>query len=428
MMNDRLNKNSICSIVAIEIVDFSKLSDSEQLTAKYSLNQLVNSSLKEYAKYDRILLDHGDGIVIAYMALPEDLLSIALDIRNGILAHNAQGLFPMRVLIGMHLGVVRVVHDVNDQPNVFGEGLKEARRLMQLGKENTIIVSPAYYAITLPLSGEIAEKYAYTGFKLDSNTNEYTAYALNLTSDTDGLTTNEALEDVPDKQAQLESLPSPLQSYQPDDNPPLLNGKSGKYIAFGVLTMAIAAGLFYMKNSPKTPEIIMSSPAVAVVKSTVLPAQKVNQPNDAVNDYTQSLGLLPNESIEDVASLTTHQALVIAIDQSKAVATTPEVVKTETPKVATSEVLKTLETMRILKKSNQKSKVLNDDNQNSVNAPHSQTKENVANAINSNVEIRTEDTAANKKEKPDLDTIKIHVEQVTERQCSQAEVALAQCH
>ena len=45
-MNDRLNKNLVCSIIYIELINFTQHADAEQINIKYSLNQLVSCRIK----------------------------------------------------------------------------------------------------------------------------------------------------------------------------------------------------------------------------------------------------------------------------------------------------------------------------------------------------------------------------------------------
>ena len=62
-MNDRINKTSICSIVFLDIIDYSKKPDSEQIDVKNQFNAFINIALKNIAQNDRIILDTGDGAI-----------------------------------------------------------------------------------------------------------------------------------------------------------------------------------------------------------------------------------------------------------------------------------------------------------------------------------------------------------------------------
>lgn len=70
-MTDRLNKTSLCSVVFLDIIDYSKKPVSEQISDKELFNSLINEALKNVAQSDRIILDTGDGAAITLMGSPE---------------------------------------------------------------------------------------------------------------------------------------------------------------------------------------------------------------------------------------------------------------------------------------------------------------------------------------------------------------------
>ena len=140
-MSDRLNKTSICSIVFLDIIEYSKKSVSEQIADKTLFNSLVAEALKDVAQSDRIILDTGDGVAIALMGEPEEALFVSLTIRDAILNNNKTRIAPMSVRTGINLGSVRVVKDLNGQLNILGDGINVAQRIMTFAEPNQIMVS-----------------------------------------------------------------------------------------------------------------------------------------------------------------------------------------------------------------------------------------------------------------------------------------------
>ncbi len=436
-MNDKLNKTTICAIAAIEIVDFSKKNDAEQINSKYSLNQLVNAALKEYARYDRILLDKGDGVVMAYLATPEDMLAIMVDIRQQIMQHNAQGLVPIFVRIGIHLGAVRVVHDVNEQPNFIGEGLNEAQRITHFAQENGIVVSPAYYAVTLPLPSEIAALYAYSGFKKDPKATEYQAYALDSANHIESLLANEVQPEPTTEAAPVEQ-PGLLPAYQPDKSTSIFSKLNWKVMLAG---LAILLGLYVVitvLNAPKTPEIIMSSPE-PIEQEVVKPeATKPATANDDAALAAQSAtatstqdthGLLPNETIEELPKMETKTSQA-TVNKDQPVA--PEAAKiTVTDEGSKSESKRV--NKRVYKKSASESAVNAGQETSQVtqtatteNEPEQKTTE----PAKTEPQTANHQKAVEKKsaDKSGWDSFKDSVKQGSQqRTCSQGEVALGQC-
>lgn len=177
-MNDRYNKTSICSIVFLDIIEYSKKRDSEQIEVKNQFNALINDALKGMAENDRIILDTGDGAAIACQGSPEDVLFISLTIRDEILKSNSQGATPLYVRFGINLGPVRLVKDINNRPNIVGDGINVAQRIMSFAKPNQILVSRSYYEVTSRLTQETSQMFDYSGIKHDKHVREHEVYSV----------------------------------------------------------------------------------------------------------------------------------------------------------------------------------------------------------------------------------------------------------
>ncbi len=183
-MHDRTNKTSICSIVFLDVIDYSKKSDADQIEVKIQFNDLINRSLKGIALNDRIILDTGDGVAIAYMGSPEDAMFVALTIRDGILKINLYSPTPLYVRFGINLGPVRIVTDINGQPNIIGDGINVAQRIMSFAQPNQILVSRSYYEVTSRLTVEFSEMFDYSGVKHDKHVREHEVYSVRPHKDT----------------------------------------------------------------------------------------------------------------------------------------------------------------------------------------------------------------------------------------------------
>jgi Adenylate and Guanylate cyclase catalytic domain len=179
-MNDKINKTSICSIVFLDIIDYSKKPDSQQIEVKNQFNDLINHALKDIAQNDRIILDTGDGAAIACNGSPEDALFISLTIRDEILKCNIHNATPLYVRFGINLGPVRVVNDINGQPNIIGDGINVAQRIMSFAQPNQILVSRSYYEVTSRLTQEISQMFDYSGIKHDKHVREHEVYSVRL--------------------------------------------------------------------------------------------------------------------------------------------------------------------------------------------------------------------------------------------------------
>lgn len=177
-MKDRINKTSICSVVFIDIIDYSKKSVSEQIAEKEAFNTLLTEAIKDVAQNDRIIIDTGDGAAIALMGAPEEALFVSLTIRDGIIRKNKEAGSKLLVRIGINLGPVRVVIDINGMPNIIGDGINVAQRVMTFAEPNQILVSRSYYEITSRLTQEITDMFAYSGIKQDKHVREHEVYVI----------------------------------------------------------------------------------------------------------------------------------------------------------------------------------------------------------------------------------------------------------
>lgn len=181
-MNDKVNKTSICSIAFLDIVEYSKKTDSEQIDIKNQFNKLINIGLKEVAQNERIILDTGDGAVIAFNGSPEDALFSSMTIHDEILKSNIHSPVPIYIRLGINLGPVRFVNDINGQPNIIGDGINVAQRIMSFASPNQIIVSRSYFDVTSRLTHEISQMFEYLGVKYDKHMREHEIYSVRLLS------------------------------------------------------------------------------------------------------------------------------------------------------------------------------------------------------------------------------------------------------
>ena len=182
-MSERLNKTSICSVVFLDIVNQSKKPVAEQIGDKELFNGVINEAIKDVAQNDRILLDTGDGAAIALLGAPEEALFVAMTIRDNIVKHNKENDHKLFVRMGINLGPVRVVSDINGRPNILGDGINVAERVMSFAEPNQILVSRSYYEITSRLTEEITGMFSYFGIRQDKHVREHEVYSIRSPDD-----------------------------------------------------------------------------------------------------------------------------------------------------------------------------------------------------------------------------------------------------
>jgi hypothetical protein len=105
----------------MDLVGYSVRSVDNQVSLKKLFNELIAKALKGVPEETRIAIDTGDGAAICFMGDPEEALHSAMLLRD-LLGQRYGTLLSAR--IGLHMGPVRVISDINDRVNVVGDGIK----------------------------------------------------------------------------------------------------------------------------------------------------------------------------------------------------------------------------------------------------------------------------------------------------------------
>ncbi|MGA0570065.1 protein kinase domain-containing protein [Variovorax sp. VNK109] len=174
--------NMVCSVLFLDIVAYSKASVSEQYEVKKHFNELITGKLAHIPQSTRITLDTGDGAAVCFMGDPEIVLHTAVDIRRSLAAHER-----LRVRMGLHMGPVRILNDMNDRVNVIGDGINAAQRVMSFAGENALLVSRAFYDVVSCLSDGAERAFRHIGAQADKHGRMHELYETVDDSDSDAL-------------------------------------------------------------------------------------------------------------------------------------------------------------------------------------------------------------------------------------------------
>ncbi|MBI2295731.1 MAG: adenylate/guanylate cyclase domain-containing protein [Betaproteobacteria bacterium] len=177
-MLTRGNRTFICSVAFLDVVEYSRLPVAEQIKLKEQLNALLGEALRDVAANDRVILDTGDGAAISFVGDPEDALFVSMALRDSMTAPRSGSPMPLRLRIGINLGPVKLVRDLNGQPNIIGDGINVAQRVMGFALPNQILVSRSYYEVVSCLSEAYARLFRYEGSRTDKHVREHEVYAV----------------------------------------------------------------------------------------------------------------------------------------------------------------------------------------------------------------------------------------------------------
>jgi class 3 adenylate cyclase len=168
------NRTFICTVVFVDLVDYSQRPVAQQAALKRHLNATINRALANVAESDRLALDTGDGAALCFFGDPEDALFAAANLREAV--RTEPGPEGAQVRIGINLGPARLVRDLNGNRNIIGDGINVAQRVMAFAGPNQILVSRSYYEVVSHISQEYTRLFQYAGLHRDKHIREHELY------------------------------------------------------------------------------------------------------------------------------------------------------------------------------------------------------------------------------------------------------------
>ena len=182
-MEERSNKTIICSVLFLDIVEYAKKTVAGQISLKDRFNAYLSEAIGDVPVAERIILDTGDGAAINFLGDVEAALNAALRLRASLLAEDPYLEPQLLVRIGINLGPVRLVRDINGQPNIVGDGINVAQRIMGFADPSQILVSRSYYDAVSRLSPQYPGMFHYQGSRTDKHVREHEIYAIGYSGD-----------------------------------------------------------------------------------------------------------------------------------------------------------------------------------------------------------------------------------------------------
>ncbi|MFQ5476225.1 MAG: hypothetical protein ACE5DT_04255 [Nitrosopumilus sp.] len=146
-MNDRIPEDLIhAAFFFIDIVGLSNpiLSTETQRTKIKQLNSMIYDcqTFTEFPKNELYILPTGDGMLIGFQEGLEEPLSLAIELHAKLNNYNQQvpDTETIDTRIGCNTGHIFIVKDLFDNINLWGPGAILARRVMDLGNANHILL------------------------------------------------------------------------------------------------------------------------------------------------------------------------------------------------------------------------------------------------------------------------------------------------
>ena len=160
----------VCSVLFIDIVGYSRKTVAEQLVMRRACNDLIAESLGATEDSDRVILDTGDGAAVTFLGAPETALFVGLRTRDMATT--------LAVRMGVNLGPVRLVHDLNGQVNVVGDGINVAQRVMSFCDPGELLVSRSFYEVVCRLATDYVNLFVPHGEHTDKHDRKHEVYTV----------------------------------------------------------------------------------------------------------------------------------------------------------------------------------------------------------------------------------------------------------
>ncbi|WP_420475907.1 PEGA domain-containing protein [Noviherbaspirillum sp. ST9] len=212
----QLNRTFIGSVLFIDIVGYSTRTVPDQLEMKELFNTMLAEAVQNVVSSERLMVDTGDGAAIAFLGDPEDALFAALSLRDSIDAAGSAVGEPGFVRMGINLGPLKVVRDINGHTNMIGDGVNDAQRVMSFADPGQVMVSHSYFDIISRFSRDYAQLFVYEGTRQDKHVRDHEVYRFGPPKDNDDLT--EKLRDrsrARNTHADAEPVPAQRDAQQP---------------------------------------------------------------------------------------------------------------------------------------------------------------------------------------------------------------------
>lgn len=167
-MADEAGRTLVCSVLFLDLIGYSKKAVAEQHETKHQFNSALTEALDLLKRRDRLIVDTGDGAAVVFLGDPEDAMIVGMAMRE------SSGRVAMR--LGINLGPVRLMTDLNDQTNVIGDGINVAERVMSFAAPGQLLVSHSYYEVVTRVSDHYKRLFLRVGKLQDKHVRDHDVY------------------------------------------------------------------------------------------------------------------------------------------------------------------------------------------------------------------------------------------------------------
>ncbi len=272
----RMERTWLCTVVFTDIVKYSSQSVELQMKWKARFNTYVAAAIRDVPEDERVILDTGDGAAICFLGAPEAAMFAALEMWQSFIRDEKEQQPGLRVRIGINLGPIKLVKDINGSLNAIGDGMNAGQRVMSFAGENQILVSQSFFEVVSRVSDDYKALFKLKGVETDKHVREHTVYSLFPPGSDRGPATIQMPAYVP--QAAAVPVPQSAAEKPTSTQPSISNQASISKGTIAVITGTaalagvIAAGAFHFLGHGKEPAATAPPIAAVAEPSTSAPA------------------------------------------------------------------------------------------------------------------------------------------------------------
>jgi class 3 adenylate cyclase len=165
-------------VLCLDIVEYSQHRTEDQSSLIERFKPVLTEAIAGIARDDLVVLDTGGGVTLTFLGDPEDALVAGIRVGDALARRAVTARPRLQIRVGINLGPVRLIKDLNAQPNIIGDGINVARSIVKFAEPGQILLSRSYYDVMARLSKDFAKLCQYQGAKTGKDLREHEVYAV----------------------------------------------------------------------------------------------------------------------------------------------------------------------------------------------------------------------------------------------------------
>jgi class 3 adenylate cyclase len=171
-MAESSSRTLVCSVLFAELAGYAQLPAGEQLRRKRMLRAQVAQEVVQVPMAERIVHDIETGIAVAFFVDAEAALATAIGLQADA------GSLPLR--IGLNLGTVHVVQDLNGRTAIVGEGVNDAQRVAAHAATGQALAASGFREVVSRLSPDHAAVFRVVALRSDPRGREHELFEVHI--------------------------------------------------------------------------------------------------------------------------------------------------------------------------------------------------------------------------------------------------------